>query len=288
MADSTPTYTNRFLAEVFGTFVLVFGVGGAALFATTFGGNQSNGAGFLGVAFALGLSVMVAIYAVGGISGGHFNPAVTLGLALGRRFAWRDVLGYVVAQLIGGIIASSVLYVIAMFGPSSNNQSLLSYLVGSGFASNGYGERSPLHFELPAAMIIEVVATAILVWVIMGATDKLNPAGFAPLAIGFTLVMLNIVAVPVSGGGFNPARSIATAIYGGQGALSQVWVFIVFPIIGGLIAGVTYGPLFGRSIKAVAAKPAASTAAASTTTSAPRATQAAPAKKPAARTTTKK
>jgi aquaporin Z len=288
MADSTPTYTNRFLAEVFGTFVLVFGVGGAALFATVFGNSQSgyNGAGFLGVALALGLSVMVAIYAVGGISGGHFNPAVTLGLALGRRFAWRDVLGYIVAQLIGGLIASSLLYVIAMFGPDG----LLKYLVDGGFASNGFGDHSPLHFSLVAAIIMEVVATAILVWVIMGSTDKLNPAGFAPIAIGFTLVMLNIIAVPVSGGGFNPARSIATAIYGGPAALSQVWVFIVFPIIGGLIAGVTYGPLFGRSMKKVDAKPAASaaSAASATTAAAPKAKQAAPAKKPAARTTTKK
>jgi aquaporin Z len=293
MADSTPTYTNRFLAEVFGTFVLVFGVGGAALFATLLGGGQGgpSGVGFLGVAFALGLSVMVAIYAVGGISGGHFNPAVTLGLALGRRFAWRDVLGYVVAQLIGGLIASSLLYLIAIFRPAlSDGTTFVQYLTSNGFASNGYGEHSPLGFELPAAIIIEVVATAILVWVIMGATDKLNPAGFAPIAIGFTLVMLNIVAVPVSGGGFNPARSIATAIYGGPAALSQVWVFIVFPIIGGLIAGVTYGPLFGRSIKKVAAKPAASAASAAsvTTAAAPKAKQAAPAKKPAARTTTKK
>lgn len=286
MADSTPTYTNRFLAEVVGTFVLVFGVGGAALFATTFGGTQSNGAGFLGVAFALGLSVMVAIYAVGGISGGHFNPAVTLGLALGRRFAWVDVLGYIVAQLIGGLIASSVLYLIAMFGP----EGLLKYLVDGGFASNGFGDHSPLQFQLPAVLIIEVIATAILVWVIMGATDKLNPAGFAPIAIGFTLVMLNIVAVPVSGGGFNPARSIATAIYGGPAALSQVWVFIVFPIIGGLIAGVTYGPLFGRSVKKAVAKPAASVAAsaAPSASASAKPKQAAPAKKPAASKSAKK
>jgi aquaporin Z len=168
-----------------------------------------------------------------------------------------------------------------MFGP----EGLLNYLVDAGFASNGYAENSPLQFGLVAVIIMEVSATAILVWVIMGATDKLNAAGFAPIAIGFTLVMLNIIAVPVSGGAFNPARSIATAIYGGPAALSQVWVFIVFPIIGGLIAGVTYGPLFGRSMK----KPAAAASAASaTTTTAPKAKQTAPAKKPAARTTTKK
>jgi aquaporin Z len=293
MADSTPTNTNRFLAEVFGTFVLVFGVGGALLFATLLGGQSGpSGVGYLGVALALGLSVTAAMFAVGRVSGGHFNPAITLGLALGRRFAWRDVLGYIVAQLIGGLIASSVLYLLAMFGPANDQQSLLKYVVDAGFGSNGFGERSPLQFALPAAIIIEVIATAILVWVFMGATDKRGNSAFAPLAVGFTLVVLNIVAVPVTGGGFNPARSIAMAIYGGQIPLSQVWAFIVFPIVGGLIAGVTYGPLFGGLAKAAA--PAAASAVSSPTTTAPKATQSAPVKKaapttkPAARATTTK
>lgn len=235
-----PKFINRFLAEVFGTFVLVFGVISAALFATTFTGSSNNGAGFLGVAFGLGLAVMVAAYAVGGISGGHFNPAVTLGLAVAGKFAWKDVVGYIIAQLVGGILASSLLVFLA------SGSSKTSGAIGHGFASTGYDSQSPLGFGLGAVAVAEIVATAILVFVIQGATDKLNPAGFAPIAIGFTLVMLNIAVVPISGGSFNPARSIATAIYGGPEALGQVWAFIVFPIIGGVLAGLLYNPLFGR------------------------------------------
>jgi len=296
MANSTPTYNNRFFAEIFGTFVLVFSVGGAALFATIFGNSQSgyNGAGYLGVALALGLSVVAAMFAVGSISGGHFNPAVTLGLAIGRRFAWRDVLGYIVAQLIGGLIASSLLYLVAMFGP----QGLLTYLVDNRFGSNGFGEGTQLQFGLVAAIIMTTVVSAIFVWVFLGATDKTSPSGFAPIAVGFTLVVVSLIAVPVTGGAINPALSIATAVYGGQLALAQLWVFVVFPLVGGLIAGVTYGPLFGRSVDkakttAVAAKPAAAPAAAAVkTTSAPAARKPAAKKpaanKPAARTTTTK
>lgn len=280
MADSTPTYTNRFLAEAFGTFVLVFGVGGALLFGTIFGSGQSgyNGAGFLGVAFALGLSVMAAMFAVGRVSGGHFNPAITLGLALGGRFMWRDVLGYIVAHLIGGLMASSVLYLLAMFGP----EGLLTYLVDNNrFGSNGFGEATPLQFGIVAAMIITTVASAILVWVFMGATDTRASTAVAPIAVGFVLVVLSIVSVPVTGGAVNPALSFATAIFGGELALSQLWVFVVFPIVGGLIAGVTYGPMFGRLAKTAA--PAVASTVSSTTSGAPRSTQAAPAKKPAAK-----
>jgi aquaporin Z len=241
MADSTPKFINRFAAEVFGTFVLVFGVISAALFATTFtNGDVNNGAGFLGVAFGLGLAVVVAAYAVGGISGGHFNPAVTLGLAVAGKFAWKDVLGYIVAQLVGAVLAASVLALIA------SGSAKTAGAIGHGFASTGYDAQSPLGFGLGAVAVAEIVATAILVFVIQGATDKLNPAGFAPLAIGFTLVVLNIGVVPISGASFNPARSIATAIFGGPDALGQVWAFIVFPIIGGLLAGLLYKPLFGR------------------------------------------
>jgi len=239
-----PKFINRFLAEVFGTFVLVFSVIGAALFATahTADGMFYQGAGVVGVALALGLGVLIAAYTVGGISGGHFNPAVTLGLAVAGKFAWKDVIGYIIAQVIGGIIGSSILFAIA------NNSPYLSVLREGGFASNGFSENPDKGFGIVAAIIVETVATAILVWVIQGATDKLNPAGFAPIAIGFALVVLNIVAVPISGAGFNPARSIATAIYAAPGslAMSQLWVFIVFPIVGGLIAGLTYNPLFGR------------------------------------------
>jgi aquaporin Z len=290
MADSTPTYNNRFFAELFGTFVLVFSVGGATLFATIFGSTQSgyNGAGYLGVALALGLSVVAAMFAVGGISGGHFNPAVTLGMAISRRFAWRDVLGYIVAQLIGGLIASSLLYLVAMFGP----EGLLTFLVGNGFGANGFGEASvpPLQFALVPVIIMTVVASAILVWVFLGATDKTSSNGLAPIAVGFTLVVVGIISVPVSGGAINPALSIATAIYGGQLALAQLWVFILFPIVGGLIAGLTYGPLFGRSVK----KAESLSAAAKSTAVAPAAAVKKPAakkpaaKKPAARTTATK
>lgn len=250
MAEPTPKFIHKFLAEVFGTFVLVFSVIGAALFATRLNdsGMLYAGAGVVGVALALGLGVLIAAYTVGGISGGHFNPAVTLGLAIGGKFAWKDVIGYIIAQIIGGLIASTVLFAIAANSP------YLADLQAGGFASNGFAADSSQGFGIVAAIIVETVATAILVWVIQGATDSLVPAGFAPIAIGFALVVLNIVAVPISGAGFNPARSIATAVYGGETALSQLWVFIVFPIVGGLIAGLTYGPLFGRTKKLLAAK----------------------------------
>ena len=291
MADSTPIYNNRFFAELFGTFVLVFSVGGATLFTLIFSTGQSgyNGAGYLGVALALGLSVMAAMFAVGGISGGHFNPAVTLGMAISRRFAWRDVLGYIVAQLIGGLIASSLLYLVAMFGP----QGLLDYLVSNRFGANGFGEGTPLNFGLVAVIIMTVVVSAILVWVFLGATDKTSPSGLAPIAVGFTLVVVSLISVPVSGGAINPALSIASAIYGGQLALAQLWVFVLFPIVGGLIAGLTYGPLFGRSVKKAenrsdAAKPADAPAAAAKKPAVKPAAKKPAAKKPAARTTATK
>lgn len=236
-----PSFINRLAAEAFGTFVLVFSFAGAMLFATI-NQIQPNGSGMLGAAFALGFGVIVAAYTVGAISGGHFNPAISIALALAGRASWKDVPGYIVAQIIGGTIATSILFVIA----SNGQEGLLDYLVKAGFASNGYAEASPLQFGLIAVLVAEVVATAILVWVVLGATEKSFPAGFAPLAIGIALVVLNIVVEPISGGSFNPARSIATAIYGGSTALSQVWVFIVAPVAGGVIAAVTYGPMFGR------------------------------------------
>ena len=226
-APVSASTVNKLLAEAWGTFILVFSVIGAALFATI-NQIQPNGAGFIGVAFALGLGVLIAAYTVGSVSGGHFNPAVTIGLAVAGRASWKDVPGYIVAQIIGGAVASSLLFIIA---------------------SNGYDAASPLQFGLIAVVIAEVVATAILVWVILGVTEKDAPAGFAPIAIGFALVVLNIVVVPISGASFNPARSIATAIYGGATPLSQLWVFIVAPIVGGIIAAVSY-PMFGRGKKA--------------------------------------
>lgn len=243
-APVSASTVNKLLAEAWGTFILVFSVIGAALFATI-NQIQPNGAGFIGVAFALGLGVLIAAYTVGSVSGGHFNPAVTIGLAIAGRASWKDVPGYIVAQIIGGAVASSILYIIAANGQPG----LLDYLVQGGFASNGYDASSPLQFGLVAVLVAEVVATAILVWVILGVTEKDAPAGFAPIAIGFALVVLNIVVVPISGASFNPARSIATAIYGGSTALSQLWVFIVAPIVGGIIAAISY-PMFGRNKKA--------------------------------------
>ncbi len=246
MAESSPSVLHRFLAEVWGTFLLVFAVVSAALFATAFQGSgetNPNGAGFLGVAFALGIAVLVGAYTVGGVSGAHFNPAVTLGLAVNGRIGWKDTWWYIVAQLIGGLLGSTAVYQIAA---GNEMMGFLYNQTVNGFASTGFGEHSPMHFGLVAVALMETITTAILVWVILGATHKSSPAGFAPIAIGFTLVLLNIIAVPVSGGSFNPARSIATAVYGGAGALEQVWVFIVFPIVGGLIAGATFAPLFGR------------------------------------------
>ncbi|MGV8884398.1 MAG: aquaporin Z [Microbacteriaceae bacterium] len=230
--DAAPTLVQRLSAEVFGTFVLVFGVIGTALFA-------SANTGWLGVSLAVGLAVMGAAYAVGHISGGHFNPAVTLGAAAAGRFSWRDVLPYIVAQIVGGALATSALAAIRFNGPSD--------LGTFADVSNGYAERSPEGYGLLAVIIAEVVLTAIFLFVILGVTDRRAPSGFAPLAIGLTLTLIHLVAIPISNASINPARSIATAIYGGGEPLAQLWVFIVAPIVGALIAGFAYAPIFGRS-----------------------------------------
>jgi len=224
---------KRVTAELFGTFVLVLGVIGTALFA-------SGNTGILGVALAVGLTVIGAAYAVGYISGGHFNPAVTLGAAASGRFAWRDVPYYVLAQVVGGALATTVLFASSANGP----EGLPADVTASGFASNGYGDHSPAGFNLLAVIIAEVVLTAVFLYVILGVTDRRAPSGFAPLAIGLTLTLLHLVAIPISNASFNPARSIATAIYGGPDALGQLWVFIVAPIAGALIAGLSYRALF--------------------------------------------
>jgi len=237
--DVAPTLGRRVVAEVFGTFVLVFGVIGTALFAA---GVPDRGVGWLGVSLAVGLTVVGAAYAVGHISGGHFNPAVTIGAAAAGRFAWKDVLPYVIAQIVGGIIATSILLGIAAGGP----EGFLQTAQENGFASNGFDEGSPAGFGLLSVIIVEVVLTAVFLYVILGVTDRRAPSGFAPLAIGLALTLIHLVAIPVSNASVNPARSIATAIYGGALPLGQLWVFIVAPIVGALIAGFTYRPLFDR------------------------------------------
>jgi len=232
---STHTLISALIAETFGTFVLVFGTIGTALFFAPV-------AGPLPVALAIGLSVLVAIYSVGHISGGHFNPAVTLGLALAGRFSWSRVWQYVVAQVLGGVVASSILFLIATGGPRSFARDAAE----GGFASNGFGEHSPAGFGLLAVIITEVVLTAVFLFVILSVTDVRNTTSLSPLVIGFTLVVIHLVAIPISNASVNPARSIATAIYGGPDALAQLIVFILAPALGAAIAGVTYSLLFAR------------------------------------------
>lgn len=239
-AITVASTAQKLTAELIGTFVLVFGVIGTAIFAAGFAGGEGGlNVGFLGVALALGLSVVVGAYAFGPVSGGHFNPAVTFGLAVAGRFAWREVGGYIAAQLVGGILASTLLLGVLSTGP------LFDLVMFQG-ASTGYDELSPGGFGLLSMLLVEIIATAVFLFVILGVTSVRAAAGFAPLAIGLTLTMLALVAIPVSNASFNPARSIATAIYGGGEALVQVWASIVAPILGAVIAGAVYKAVFER------------------------------------------
>ncbi|CAI1022899.1 TPA: aquaporin Z [Serratia fonticola] len=222
--------SKRLFAEFFGTFWLVFGGCGSAVLAAAF---PQLGIGFAGVALAFGLTVVTMAYAVGHISGGHFNPAVTMGLFAGGRFPAKDVIPYVVAQVIGGIAAAAVLYLVAS-GKTGFDATT------SGFASNGYGDHSPGDYSLQAAIVIELVLTAFFLIVIHGATDKRAPAGFAPLAIGLALTLIHLISIPVTNTSVNPARSTAVAIFQGTWALQQLWVFWLVPLIGGVIGGLIY------------------------------------------------
>jgi aquaporin Z len=233
--DTASSLPQRVTAEMFGTALLVGAVLGTALFA---GPNV----GYLGIALAVGLAVIAGAYSVGHISGGHFNPAVTLGAAASGRFSWKDVPYYVLAQLVGGAFGATVIYGIAATGPAG----FLADATAGGFASNGFGDHSPGGFGLVSVIIAEVVLTAVFLYVILGVTDRRATSGFAPLAIGLTLTVIHLVAIPVSGASVNPARSIASAIYGGPDALGQVWVFIVAPIVGALVAGYTYRYMFDK------------------------------------------
>jgi len=238
----------RLAGEAFGTFLLVFSVVGTALFAAGFnGGDGGLNVGFLGVSLALGLSVVIGAYAFGPTTGGHFNPAVTLGLAAAGRFAWRDVIGYIIAQLVGGIVASSILLWI-LAGAKGAKGDFLTVQFKS--ASTGYNTLSPGGYGFWSVFIIEIVTTAFFLYVIIGVTSSRAAAGFAPLAIGLTLTTVALIAIPVSNGSFNPARALATAIYGGPVAIGQVWVTILAPIIGALIAGFTFKVLFDGTKKA--------------------------------------
>ncbi len=241
-----PTTAQRLSAEVLGTFVLVLGGCGSAVLAATFltEDGTSLGIGFVGVSLAFGLSVLVMAYAVGHVSGGHFNPAVTLGLAAAGRFAWRDTPAYVGAQVVGAIAAAAVLFVVAS-GREGFSAS------ESGFASNGYGDRSPGGYGLLAALVIELVLTAVFLYVILGVTDTRAPKGFAPLAIGLALTLIHLVSIPVTNTSVNPARSIGPALFAGGDALGQLWLFLVAPVAGALLAGFTYAVLLGKPGPAV-------------------------------------
>ncbi len=219
---------KRAAAEFLGTFWLVFGGCGSAVLAAGF---PQLGIGFAGVALAFGLTVLTMAYAVGHISGAHFNPAVSIGLFFGKRFPASDLLPYIVAQVIGGAVAGLVLYEIASGKPG---------FVTGGFASNGYGEHSPGGYSLAAAFIAEVVLTFVFLFVIMGATDGRAPAGFAPIAIGFCLTLIHLISIPVDNTSVNPARSTGVALIAGGWALQQLWLFWLAPIIGGALGGIAY------------------------------------------------
>lgn len=220
--------TRKFAAEFFGTFWLVFGGCGSAVLAAAF---PHLGIGFAGVAIAFGLTVLTMAYAVGGISGGHFNPAVSLGLAIAGRFTWRQVVPYWIAQLIGGAAGAGVLYVIASGVPG---------FAAGGFASNGYGALSPGHYGLVAALVAEVTLTAGFLIVILGSTSRAAPAGFAPLAIGFALTLIHLISIPVTNTSVNPARSTAAALFAQTGALGQLWLFWLAPLTGAAIGALLW------------------------------------------------
>ena len=221
---------KKYFAEFFGTFWLVLGGCGAAVLAAAF---PELGIGFAGVALAFGLTVLTMAFAVGHISGGHFNPAVSLGLFVGGRFNGKDLLPYIAAQVIGAIAAAAVLYCIAS-GKAGFDAA------ASGFASNGYGEHSPGGYNLTSALIIEIVMTAFFLIVIMGATDKRAPAGFAPIAIGLCLTLIHLVTIPVTNTSVNPARSTGVALFQGGWAIGQLWLFWLAPLIGGAIGAGIY------------------------------------------------
>ncbi len=224
---------RRSLAELLGTFWLVFGGCGAAVLSAAV---PNLGIGYLGVALAFGLTVLTMCFAIGHISGGHLNPAVSVGLAAGRRFPVSELPAYIVAQLIGGIAAAGLLYVIA--------SGKAGFLLSAGLASNGYGDHSPGHYSLLACLVAEVVLTFMFLMIILGATDRRAPSGFAPIAIGLGLTLIHLIGIPVTNTSVNPARSTGPAVFVGGWALQQLWLFWLAPIAGALIAGFVYRALF--------------------------------------------
>ncbi len=240
----THTMAQRLGAEFLGTFWLVFGGCGAAIFAAAFvvpnvvtGQGLHLGIGFLGVALAFGLTVVTMAYAVGHVSGAHFNPAITIGVAVAKRFEWKEVPGYVVAQVLGGLLAGTALWGIAKGQPG--------FTATGHMAANGYGEHSPGGYSLMAVLVAEALLTAVFLYVILGVTHSRAPSGFAPLAIGLALTLIHLISIPISNTSVNPARSTAVAFFNGNGAPGQLWLFWLAPIVGAAIAGATFHLITG-------------------------------------------
>ncbi len=235
---------KRCAAEVVGTFWLVLGGCGSAVLAAAFPGL---GIGLLGVALAFGLTVLTMAYAIGRISGCHLNPAISTGLWIGGRFPGRDVIPYIVSQVVGAILAAAVLYVIA--------SGKAGFDVTAGFASNGYGAHSPGGYSLTAALVTEIVMTTMFLFVILGATHARAPVGFAPIAIGLALTLIHLISIPVTNTSVNPARSTGVALFAGGWAVSQLWLFWVAPLVGGVIGGALFRGLFEAEPAAKVTKP---------------------------------
>jgi aquaporin Z len=242
------TIGRKALAEFMGTFWLVFGGCGSAVLAAKFlasdNANVNLGIGFVGVAFAFGLTVLTMAYAIGHISGCHLNPAVSIGLCVAKRFPASDLLPYIIAQVLGGIAGAGVLYAIA--------QGHAGFSLSGGLASNGYGEHSPGGYGMSSALVAEVVLTFMFLMIILGATDKRAPQGFAPIAIGLGLTLIHLIGIPVTNLSVNPARSTGPAIFaaigGANWAVAQLWLFWVAPIVGAALAGLVYQYLSGGEI----------------------------------------
>jgi aquaporin Z len=225
---------NKLVAEFLGTFWLVLGGCGSAALSAAF---PNVGIGLLGVALAFGLTVVTMAYGIGHISGAHLNPAVSFGLWVAGRFEAKDLLGYIVAQVLGGLAAAGILYIVVTGNGSA---------IGD-FAANGYGEHSPGKYSMTAALVTEIVMTFFFLMVIIGATDRRAPAGFAGLAIGLALTLIHLISIPVTNTSVNPARSISQAVFVGGWAIEQLWLFIVAPIVGAIAAGIVYKMFFAES-----------------------------------------
>ena len=225
--------SRKLVAECFGTFWLVFGGCGSAIFAAAF---PQVGIGLAGVSFAFGLTVLTMAYAVGPISGGHFNPAVSVGLAAAGRFSWSELVPYVVAQVVGAIVAAAALYVIA--------SGKAGFTTADGFAANGYGDHSPGKYTMLAALLAEMLLTCFFLLVILGSTEERVPPGFAPIAIGLCLTLIHLISIPITNTSVNPARSTGQALFVGGWALEQLWLFWVAPIAGAVVGGVIHATIF--------------------------------------------